>query len=97
MDEGDDYVLLGNVAAVASSEEKGKACTIYCSKKQGWKAKFASALEGKEADYAPEGYMGVYESETATSGKVITSVGRKAWLVHKAMLGDPTGMCIMVR
>ena len=90
-------VLLGNVAAVASSEEAGKPCTIYCSRKQGWKKKFASALDGKEADYAPVGCFGVYESETATSGKVITSVGRKAWLVHKAMPGDPTGMCIMVR
>ena len=90
-------VLIGQVAVVASDEEKGKACTIYCSKKQGWKKKFASELEGVEAAYAPEGYMGVYESETATSGKVITSVGRKAWLVHKPMPGDPTGMCIIVR
>ena len=90
-------VLIGNVAAVASSEEKGKACTIYCSKKQGWRTKFASKLEGKEADYAPIGHFGVYESETATSGKVITSVGRKAWLVHKAMPGDPTGLCIRVQ
>ena len=95
-----DY-LIGNVAAVDSTEAKMKNCIIYCSKKQGWREKFASKFEGEEVDLdKPDGCFGVYVSETkgSTDGtRFITSVGRKAWLVHKAMPGDPTGLCIRVQ
>ena len=95
-----DY-LIGYVTAVDSTEAKGKNCIIYCSKKQGWKEKFASAFEEKEVDLdKPDGCFGVYVSETSSEGdnwRFIKSVGRKAWLVHKPMPGDPTGLCIRVQ
>ena len=95
-----DY-LIGYVTAVDSTEAKTKNCIIYCSKKQGWREKFASKFEGEEVDLdKPAGCFGVYVSETVGStdgNRFIKSVGRKAWLVHKAMPGDPTGLCIRVQ
>ncbi len=96
-----DY-LLGNVTAVDSATAKDKNCIIYCSKKQGWKEKFASAPEGAEIELAKAipGCFGVYESELTAAGdnwRFIKSVGRKAWLVHKPMPDDPSGLCIRVQ
>lgn len=95
-----DY-LLGQVAAVSESAAKDKGCVVYCSKKQGWKD-FASAPAGEEValSKAVSGCFGVYESETDVTNPAfyITSVGRKAWMVHLPQDTDPVlGAVIVVR
>lgn len=95
-----DY-LLGQVAAVSESVAKDKGCVVYCSKKQGWKD-FASAPSGEEValSKAVSGCFGVYESETAVTNPAfyITSVGRKAWMVHLPQDSDPVlGALLIVR
>ena len=95
-----DY-LLGQVAAVSESEDKDKGCVVYCSKKQGWRD-FASEPSGAEVERAKavSGCFGVYESETEVTNPnfYISSVGRKAWMVHLPQDTDPrTGAVIIVR
>lgn len=66
--------ILTAVSAVASTATKGKACTIYASKRldnHGWRG-LANGLADSESNYAPDKTFGVYRSGS-----------RKAWLVHR--------------
>ena len=66
-----------------------RVLTLYCSKKQGWKdLEGCKDLTDEEKAIAPEGCFGVWESAAGV---------RKAWMVHKAQAGDPTGLCIRVQ
>jgi hypothetical protein len=66
-----------------------RVLTLYCSKKQGWKdLEGRKDLTDEEKEIAPEGCFGVWESAAGV---------RKAWMVHKAQAGDPTGLCIRVQ
>jgi hypothetical protein len=67
-------MMVSGVTAVASNKNQDKNCTIYCSKKQGWK-ELASPLEGDyEAALAPDGCFGVLAD---------ASGNRRAWMVHR--------------
>ena len=70
------------------SKNQDKNCTIYCSKRMGWK-ELASPLEGDyESVLAPEGCFGVL---------VDASGNRRAWMVHRASPYDKSGLAIFVR
>ena len=72
----------------AASKNQDKNCTIYCSKRMGWK-ELASPLEGDyESVLAPEGCFGVL---------VDASGNRRAWMVHRASPYDKSGLAIFVR
>ena len=67
-------MMVSRVTAVASNKNQDKYCTIYCSKKQGWK-ELASPLEGAyEPALAPDGCFGVLAD---------ASGNRRAWMVHR--------------
>lgn len=79
--------LLKNVTAVASNRNQDKYCTIYCSRRQGWK-ELAAPLEGDyEKALAPEGCFGVLRNNK----------GRAAWLVNRASPLDPKGTVLCIR
>lgn len=66
--------MVSGVTAVASNQNQDKYCTIYCSKRMGWK-KLASPLEGAyEPALAPDGCFGVLAD---------ASGNRRAWMVHR--------------
>ena len=80
--------MVSGVTAVAASKNQDKNCTIYCSKRMGWK-ELASPLEGDyESVLAPEGCFGVL---------VDASGNRRAWMVHRASPYDKSGLAIFVR
>lgn len=80
--------MVSGVTAVAASKNQDKNCTIYCSKRMGWKD-LASPLEGDyESVLAPEGCFGVL---------VDASGNRRAWMVHRASPYDKSGLMIFVR
>ncbi len=80
--------MVSGVTAVAASKNQDKNCTIYCSKRMGWK-ELASPLEGDyESVLAPEGCFGVL---------VDASGNRRAWMVHRASPYDKSGLMIFVR
>ncbi len=80
--------MVSGVTAVAANKNQDKNCTIYCSKRMGWK-ELASPLEGDyESVLAPEGCFGVL---------VDASGNRRAWMVHRASPYDKSGLMIFVR
>ena len=82
-----DKITVAFPARAADSTER--RVIMYCSRRWGWKAYAAKLTPGTyEESAAPEGCFGVY---TNSAGQ------RKAWMVHLAQDGEPSGFVLRVQ